>query len=89
VLFWAANRARYLKQRRPKNVGLSENNFVMAITSCEAESISRCSHGRYGSAPNTSHGFPVAAEAGRLQFRLPPTRRLAGTTVMPMFIMRS
>jgi hypothetical protein len=37
VLFWVANRTRYLKQRRPKNVGLSKNNFVMAITSCEAE----------------------------------------------------
>ena len=75
VLFWVANRARYLKQRRPKNAGLSKNNFVMAITSCEAESISRCSRGRDGSTPNTTHGFPVAAEAGRLQFRLPPTRR--------------
>ena len=60
MLFWVANRARYLKQRRPKNAGLSKNNFVMAITSCEAESISRCSRGRDGSTPNTTHGFPVA-----------------------------
>jgi|SRR5690349_19343957 hypothetical protein len=60
---------------RPKNAGVLGGQLVMAVTANEAGSNACYVDGRYGSTPLPPNGFPVAAEAGRLQSQIPPTRR--------------